>query len=103
LEAKYRAARDATEVRHFRAIWLLAGAWHALRNKLQGRLLGQRADGSFFATLKGELVEERDYLTRDEARADVLGYVEDFYNRRRLQSAIGYFAPERKVELAAAA
>ena len=35
---------------------------------------------SFFATLKGELVEERDYLTRDEARADVFGYVEGFYN-----------------------
>src|SRR3712207_9194512 len=37
---------------------------------------------SFFATLKGELVEERDYLTRDEARADVFQYVEGFYNRR---------------------
>src|ERR671917_1321061 len=30
---------------------------------------------SFFATLKGELVEERDYPTRDEARADVFQYV----------------------------
>ena len=35
---------------------------------------------SFFATLKGELVEQRDYLTRDEARADVFQYVEGFYN-----------------------
>ena len=26
---------------------------------------------SFFAMLKGELLEQRDYLTRDEARADV--------------------------------
>ena len=41
---------------------------------------------SFFATLKGELVEERDYLTRDEARADVFQYVEGLYNRRRLHS-----------------
>src|SRR3712207_6912591 len=33
---------------------------------------------SFFATLKGELVEarEREYPTRDEARADVFQYVE---------------------------
>jgi transposase InsO family protein len=58
---------------------------------------------SFFATLKGELVEERDYLTHDEARADVFQYVEGFYNRRRLHSGIGYLTPERKAELAAAA
>ena len=58
---------------------------------------------SFFATLKDEVVEERDYLTRDEARADLFGYVEGFCNRRRLHSAIGYLTPERKAELAAAA
>jgi putative transposase len=52
---------------------------------------------SFYATLKGELVEERDYLTRDEARADVFQYVEGFYNRRRLHSGIGYLTPEQKV------
>lgn len=44
---------------------------------------------SFFATLKGELVEECDCLTRDEARADVFQYMEGFYNRRRLHSGIG--------------
>ena len=44
---------------------------------------------SFFATPEGELVvEERDYLTRDEARADVFQYVEGFYNRRRLHSGL---------------
>jgi len=58
---------------------------------------------SFYATLKGELVELRDYLTRDEARADVFQYVEGFYNRRRRHSAIGYMTPEQKAELAAAA
>ena len=58
---------------------------------------------SFFATLKGELVEWCDYLTRDEARADVFQYVEGFYNRRRLHSGIGYRTPEQKAELAAAA
>ena len=52
---------------------------------------------SFFATLKGELVEEYDYLTRDEARADVFQYVEGWYNRRRLHSGLGYLTPEQKV------
>jgi len=53
---------------------------------------------SFFATPEGELVvEERAYLTRDEARADVFQYVEGFYNRRRLHSGIGYLTPEQKM------
>ena len=52
---------------------------------------------SFFATLKGELVEERGYLTRDEARADVFQYIEGFYNRRRLHSGLGYLTPEQKL------
>jgi putative transposase len=51
---------------------------------------------SFFATLKGELVEEADYQTRDQARADVFHYIEGFYNRRRLHSALGYLTPEQK-------
>jgi transposase InsO family protein len=33
---------------------------------------------SFFATLKGELIEQRDCLTRNEARGDVFQYVEGF-------------------------
>jgi putative transposase len=51
---------------------------------------------SFFATLKGELIEAADYQTRDQARADVFQYIEGFYNRRRLHSALGYLAPEQK-------
>ena len=52
---------------------------------------------SFYATLKGELVEQRDYLTRDEARADIFQFLEGWYNRRRLHSALGYLTPEQKV------
>ncbi|TDH49955.1 IS3 family transposase, partial [Dankookia rubra] len=52
---------------------------------------------SFYATLKGELVEQCDYLTRDDARADVFQFLEGWYNRRRLHSALGYLTPEQKV------
>jgi putative transposase len=52
---------------------------------------------SFYATLKGELVEQRDYLTRDEARADIFQFLEGWYNRRRLHSALGYITPEQKI------
>ena len=51
---------------------------------------------SFFATLKGELVEAAEYDTRDEARADLFQYIEGFYNRRRLHSGLGHLTPEQK-------
>ena len=50
---------------------------------------------SFFATLKGELVDQASYETRDEARTDLFHYIEGFYNRRRLHSALGYLTPEQ--------
>jgi transposase InsO family protein len=49
---------------------------------------------SFFGTLKGEWVHHSAYRTRDEARADLFYYIEVFYNRRRLHSALGYLSPE---------
>jgi transposase InsO family protein len=49
---------------------------------------------SFFGTLKGEWVHHCTYRTRDEARADLFYYIEAFYNRRRLHSALGYVSPE---------
>lgn len=56
---------------------------------------------SFFATLKGELIEPRDYdyPTRGAARADVFQYIEGFYNRRRLHSSLGYQTPDQAAAL----
>jgi putative transposase len=48
---------------------------------------------SFFASLKKELVHHEDYATRDQARASIFEYIEAFYNRVRLHSALGYVAP----------
>jgi transposase InsO family protein len=48
---------------------------------------------SFFHTLKTELVHHRDYKTRAEAQRDIFAFIEGFYNRTRLHSAIGYIAP----------
>lgn len=50
---------------------------------------------SFFATFKTELVHGHDYATRDEARGSIFEYIEVFYNRRRLHSALGYVSPEQ--------
>ena len=54
---------------------------------------------SFFKTLKRELVKERSCKTREEARQDVLKYIEPYYNRARMHSALDYMSPmeyERK-------
>ena len=48
---------------------------------------------SFFHTLKTERVHHRVYATRDQARRDLFGYIEGFYNRWRRHSALGYVSP----------
>jgi putative transposase len=48
---------------------------------------------SFFATLKTELVHLHAWPTRARARAAIFEFVEVFYNRRRLHSALGYCSP----------
>lgn len=48
---------------------------------------------SFFGTLKNERVSRVTYLTREAARQDITRYIEFWYNRQRLHSAIGYRPP----------
>jgi len=48
---------------------------------------------SFYSTLKRELIHRARYATRDQAQAAVFEYIEVFYNRQRLHSALGYQAP----------
>ncbi len=50
---------------------------------------------SFWGTLKTELVHHERYETRGQARASIFEYVEVFYNRHRLHSALGYLSPEQ--------
>ncbi len=48
---------------------------------------------SFFATLKGELLDREPWPTRDAARSAVFAYLEGWYNRQRRHSALGYQNP----------
>jgi transposase InsO family protein len=50
---------------------------------------------SFFHSLKVELVHQRSWTTREEARRDLFGYIEVYYNRQRIHSALGYLTPEQ--------
>ncbi len=49
---------------------------------------------SFWATLKTELVHQRQYATREQAGQSIFEYIEVFYNRKRLHSSLGYVSPE---------
>ena len=48
---------------------------------------------SFFAALKNEMYHRETFTTRARARFAVADYIEVFYNRQRLHSALGYGTP----------
>ncbi len=48
---------------------------------------------SFWSSLKYELVYHQRFATRAEARTAIFDYIETFYNRTRLHSALGYRSP----------
>jgi putative transposase len=59
----------------------------------RGNCLDNAPMESFFASLKTEHVHPVRFHTREEARTAVFEYIEVFYNRQRLHSAIGYRTP----------
>jgi transposase InsO family protein len=48
---------------------------------------------SFWGTLKAELLAGPAFATRQQARLAIFEYVEVFYNRTRLHSALGFLSP----------
>ena len=47
----------------------------------------------FWGSLKSERTNGKEYLTQEEAKADVIDYIEMFYNSRRLHSTLNYVSP----------
>lgn len=58
-----------------------------------GTALDNAMAESFIATLKTELVHRRRFPDREVARSAIFEYLEGFYNRRRLHSALSYQSP----------
>ena len=48
---------------------------------------------SFWSSLKRERVHRRQFATRAEVKADIFEWIEVFYNRERLHSALGFKSP----------
>jgi len=57
---------------------------------------------SFFHSLKVEWLHDQTFRTRAEARQAIFTYIEVWYNRQRLHSALGYRSPEQYERLIAA-
>jgi len=61
----------------------------------KGSPLDNAVAESFFATLKKDLINRRSWPTRGEARSAIFEWIEVFYNRIRLHTTIGSYAPEQ--------
>ena len=59
----------------------------------RGNCYDNAAMESFWSTLKEELVSRRSFASRAEAAGAIFDYVETFYNRERLHSALGFMSP----------
>ena len=54
---------------------------------------------SWFHSLKVELVHDEDFVTRREAMAAIFEYMEVFYDRQRIHTALGGLTPAEIEEL----
>ena len=75
-------------------------ARHGLRCSMsrRGNCLDSAPIGSFFGSLKTELVHRATFPTREAARRALFEYIEGFYNRRRRHSALGFLTPAQAYE-----
>jgi transposase InsO family protein len=71
----------------------LAGAGVVPSMSRRGNCYDNAAMESFWSSLKRELVHRCEFTTRAQARAAVFEWIEVFYNRERLHSALGYHSP----------
>jgi len=66
----------------------------------KGRCTDNAMAESFFHSLKTEKVHHKRYLTKSDAKKDILNYI-DFYNQERLHSSLDYLSPTEFEKLAA--
>ena len=78
-------------------------AWNVTPSRSRkGNCYDNAAMESFWSTLKTELVHRRTFVSRAEAADAIFDYIETFYNRERLHSALGFMSPvefEKQINL----
>ena len=75
----------------FRALTADSGIVQSMSRK--GDCWDNACAETFFKSLKTELIGDRVFETREQARRAIFEYIEVFYNRRRLHSYLGYLTP----------
>lgn len=58
-----------------------------------GNCLDNAVIESFWKSLKTEQIEGKIYPTKEQAKLDVINYIEGFYNPKRLHSTLNYLSP----------
>lgn len=61
----------------------------------KGNCYDNAAMESFWSTLKIELVYRRNFVSHSQARSALFDYIEAFYNRQRLHSALDFLSPNQ--------
>ena len=75
----------------YRSAVTAAGAQFSMSAK--GNAYDNAVVESFFSNLKNEMVHHHTFDTREQARAAIFDYIEVFYNRQRVHSALNYKTP----------
>lgn len=72
----------------------LLQSWQILPSmSAQGYCYDNAAMESFFSTLKTELIHRQQWHSLEEVKLALFDYIETFYNRQRLHSALNYESP----------
>jgi len=82
--SQYASSAYRALLAHFKIIASMSGLAHCYDNA---------AMESFWSSLKNELVHHEPFSNIDQARLAIFDYIELFYNRKRLHSALGYQSP----------
>ena len=77
----------------FQSILASYGAISSMSRK--GDCFDNAVAESFFGSLKTERVHFANYQTREEAKLDIVDYIEMFYNSRRFHPYLGYVSPRQ--------
>jgi transposase InsO family protein len=70
-----------------------SSSWGSKRRWVVGDCFDHALIESFFAALECELIDQRHWRTREEARLEVFWWIQAVDNRTRRHSALGYLSP----------
>ncbi|AMQ94347.1 integrase [Aggregatibacter actinomycetemcomitans] len=69
------------------------GCWYKAKSKSAGKCTDNAVTERFFRSLKTEKLYRENYAAKTAALLGIAEYIEDFYNPKRLHSALGNLSP----------